>query len=66
MSRHAALALRAGLHLGNSGLVVGNGTLNLNALKGFADEMPQAHKEAVPTSQVINGNYKLGKNLTAS
>ncbi len=25
--------------------------------KGFADEVPHAHKEIVPTNQVVNGNY---------
>ena len=26
--------------------------------KGFADEVPRAHKEVVPTSSVVNGNYQ--------
>ena len=25
--------------------------------KGFADEVPHAHKEIVPTNQVVDGNY---------
>jgi hypothetical protein len=32
--------------------------------KGFADEVPHAHKEIVPTIEVVNGNYKPGKTVT--
>jgi hypothetical protein len=32
--------------------------------KGFADEVPHAHKEIVPTTNVTNGNYKPGKAVT--
>lgn len=32
--------------------------------KGFADEVPHAHKEIVPTVEVTNGNYKPGKTVT--
>ncbi|WP_200951667.1 hypothetical protein, partial [Duganella sp. Root1480D1] len=31
--------------------------------KGFADEVPHAHKEIVPTANVVNGNYKPGKSV---
>ena len=32
--------------------------------RGFADEVPHAHKEIVPTTEVINGNYRPGKAVT--
>jgi hypothetical protein len=32
--------------------------------KGFADEVPHAHKEIVPTNAVTNGNYSPGKTVT--
>jgi hypothetical protein len=32
--------------------------------KGFADEVPHAHKEIVPTAEITNGNYKPGTTVT--
>ena len=32
--------------------------------RDFADEVPHAHKEIVPTAEVTNGNYKPGKTVT--
>lgn len=32
--------------------------------KNYADEVPHVHKETVPTSQVVNGNYKNKKVTT--
>jgi hypothetical protein len=34
--------------------------MSRSPLKGFADEVPHAHKELVPTPSVVGGNYPPG------